>query len=158
MLPFKKILCPTDFSEPSYEALTAANELAVHFSAELYLVHIVALVPVTTASMVDFNVPAYQQELETSAKTKLQEVIDQKVSAELQVHPIVTTGDAADEIVSITKEENIDLIVIATHGRTGWRRLLFGSVAEKVMRHVLCPVLMIRDPNKEDWVEVTSDQ
>jgi nucleotide-binding universal stress UspA family protein len=150
MLPVKKILCPTDFSEPSYEALAAANELALHFAAELYVVHVVGLVPVASPAPVDFNVPLYQGELEASARKMLQEVIEQKVSNELKVHSIVVLGEAADNIVAITEEEDIDLIVIATHGRTGWRRLIFGSVAEKVIRLAPRPVLTIRAPREED--------
>jgi nucleotide-binding universal stress UspA family protein len=66
----------------------------------------------------------------------------------LRVHPIVAYGSPADEIVRIANEENIDLIVIATHGRTGWRHLVSGSVTEKVVRIASHPVLTIRTPKK----------
>ena len=58
----------------------------------------------------------------------------------------VTTGEAAPEILRIAHQEHVDLIVIASHGRTGWRRLVFGSVTEKVMRQATCPVLTIVAP------------
>jgi nucleotide-binding universal stress UspA family protein len=59
---------------------------------------------------------------------------------------MVTTGEAAPEILRIAHEEHVDLIVIASHGLTGWRRLVFGSVTEKVMRQAPCPVLIIVPP------------
>ena len=150
MLPIRKILCPTDFSEPSYEALKAAEELTLYFSAELYLVNVVNPIPAatTTSDAMSFNVSLYQQELEKSAQKSLQELIDKRVSKKLRVHPIVAYGSPADEIVRIANEENIDLIVIATHGRTGWRHLVSGSVTEKVVRIASHPVLTIRTPKK----------
>lgn len=146
MLPFKKILCPTDFSEPSYEALEAANELALHFSAELILVHVVPAIPIVPAPTT-FEVPLYEEELRRSAEKSLQEVREQRVAKGLQAHTFVVRGEAAHEIVRIAAEEKVDLIVIATHGVTGWRRFIFGSVAEKVVRLAPCPVLTIHAPS-----------
>jgi len=145
MVPIKKILYPTDFSEASYEALKAANELALHFSAELCLVHVVS--PVVQAPP-DFALSALPLQ-EASAENSLQEVVKQRVSREVHVRQIIVLGGAADEIVRISEEEKVDLIVIATHGQTGWRHMVFGSVAEKVVRLAACPVLRIRAPHKE---------
>jgi universal stress protein A len=157
MLPFKKILCPTDFSQPSYEALKVANELALHFPAELYLVHILAPIPVITAATTpmsagapttSFDVVLYEKELKGSAEKKLEEITDQRLSKELKVRSFLAYGKTADEIVRIAEKEKIDLIVISTHGETGFRHLIFGSVAEKVVRHAQCPVLTIRASHK----------
>lgn len=147
MLPFKKILCPIDFSEPSYEALKRANEIAVHFSAELYIVHIVPIAPVIPGSATvpaTFNIPMYQQELEVSSKAMMVDIIDRWVSKEVPAQPIVVAGDAPHHIVRIAEEEEIDLIVMSTHGQTGWRRFVFGSVADKTVKMASCPVLLIR--------------
>lgn len=157
MLPFKKILCPTDFSQPSYDALKVAAELALHFSAELYLVHVLAPIPVITATTTPMSAGApgtsldvvlYEKELMDFAEKKLAEIIDQKLSKELKVQSFLADGKAADEIVRIADKEKIDLIVISTHGETGFRHLIFGSVAEKVVRHAQCPVLTIRAMQK----------
>jgi nucleotide-binding universal stress UspA family protein len=87
MLSFKKILCPTDFSQHSYEALKAANELGLKFGARLYLLHVIAPVPIITAAGTpmtagigpsEFNVPFYQQELKTSAVRKLRELVKRR--------------------------------------------------------------------------------
>jgi nucleotide-binding universal stress UspA family protein len=83
------------------------------------------------------------------AENSLQEVVKQKVSKELHTRQIVVLGEAANEIIRISQETKADIIVIATHGQTGWRRFVFGSVAEKVVRLALCPVLTIQAPHEE---------
>lgn len=156
MLPFKKILCPTDFSEPSYDAIKAAGELAYHFESELCVIHVVPPVPMVPIGTEPsgFNVPLYQQELEASSKKSLEKVVNQLEAEALKVRLIVLRGNPADEIVRTADEEDADLIVIATHGRTGLDRLIFGSVAEKVVRFAKCPVLTVTSqPSKEESEE-----
>jgi len=162
MLPCKRILVPTDFSSPSYEAVKAAGELALHFSSTLWIVHVIPPVPIPHGTIPGiassrvkpevgpgFDILSYEQELEASAMESLQEVIKQRVRPPvLAAHPTVLRGDAPAMIASFAAENEIDLIVIATHGRTGWRRLAFGSVAEKVVRVAPCPVLTIREPGQ----------
>lgn len=155
MLPFKKILCPTDFSEPSYLALKDAGELALHFASELLVIHVIPPVPgqypypdppVSTS----FGEALYQQELAISTEDALKEAVAQKVSPKVRTLATVVTGEPAQEIVRFAGEEYADLIVIATHGLTGWRHLVFGSVAEGVVRLAPCPVLTIRAPREEE--------
>ena len=93
-----------------------------------------------------FNLPSYQLELINSAEKSLKELIKQHLPPDMEVHALVATGDPAAEIVKKAAEEKVDVIVIATHGQTGWRRAVFGSVAEKVVRQAACPVLTIRAP------------
>lgn len=146
MLPFKRILCPTDFSQPSYEALKVGSELAEHFRAQLCVVHVVSLTPIAANPMIPttFDVVAYQKELEASAREQLEEVMKKYVSSELKTCvPIVTSGYAPDEIIRVATERKSDLIVIATRGLTGLRRVVLGSVAERVVRLARCPVLTI---------------
>jgi universal stress protein A len=152
MLPFKKILWPTDFSEPSFEALDAAKELALRFSAELTIVHVVSSLPVvpTPPGPTSFNVSLYEEALLDSAKASMEDIIAKRIPDGISVRSAVTTGLVADEIVQEAEKQRIDLIVIATHGETGWRRLVFGSVAEKVVRTAPCPVLVIHAPQKGD--------
>lgn len=157
MLPIKKIVCSTDFSEASYKGIKAANELAEHFSAELVLVHVVPSVPTAIvpgtgvpAAPPAFNISSYQAELEAASGKSLQEVVDQIISKDVKVKPVIVQGNAADEIVRVAGKENADLIAIATHGQTGWRHLVFGSVAEKVVRFARCAVLTVQAPRKGD--------
>jgi len=148
MLPFKKILCPTDFSEPAFAALKRAEELARHFGAELIVAHVIPplpgphLFPDPQASF-NFDLPLYQQELAIKAEQMLKDLVSHH---KVETRNLVTTGEAAPEILRIAQQEHADLIVIASHGLRGWRRLVFGSVAEKVVRHAVCPVLTIVAP------------
>jgi nucleotide-binding universal stress UspA family protein len=146
MLPIKNILCPTDFSEPSYEALHAADEIARHFSAELTLVHVVTPIPVIPIhdDPTSFNLPLYEKEMEASARKTLEQVSKEKLSPGVRVDAIVIQGDPATQIVRLAKDNQNDIIVIATHGLTGWRKFMFGSVTEKVIRLATQPVLSIR--------------
>jgi universal stress protein A len=151
MLPLKKILCPTDFSDPSYEALAVATELAVHFSAELYLLHVATPIPMLPQQMASsFNVKAYHAELTALGITQVEEVIATRVPADVTAHPLVVSGEASDEIVREAKKHQIDLIVMATHGLTGWRRFITGSVTEKIVRLAPCAVMTIRQPKESD--------
>lgn len=145
-IPFKKIICPTDFSEPSREALAVAAQLAEHFDAELLVLHVVPEVPKIPASpegAATFNIPLYEQELRDASRKLLNEMVRQKVPRELRVRPVVAHGNTADQILQTAADEKADVIVIATHGRTGWQRFVFGSVAEKVVRLAPCAVLAV---------------
>lgn len=150
MLPFKKILAPTDFSESSFEGLKAANELARHFSAEVRLIHVVSPVLIVPAAPATFNVPVYQREAVESAKKGLNDLVKNKFSPGLTVIPLVMEGNPAEHIVKAAEESGADLIVIATHGQSGWRRFIFGSVAERVVRLAPCGVLTVPPPHGEE--------
>jgi nucleotide-binding universal stress UspA family protein len=151
MLPFKRILWPSDFSEASYVALDRAAELAAHFSAELFLLHVVhpiAVVPSPAPGK--FDVPSYQRAAEIHALKNLEGLISKEIPRGIKVNAKVLVGTAANDIVNTAVDESVDLIVIATHGETGWRRFVFGSVAEKVVRLAECPVLTIQPIETDD--------
>jgi universal stress protein A len=152
MLPLKKIVCPTDFSEPADEGLKIARELAIQFSAEILLAHVVAPIPAMhgAAAPTGFHIPAVLEELEGSAKNSLAEIRREKLPADIKARTFVILGRPAHEIVMLAEREMADIIVIATQGESGWQRFVFGSVAEKVVRHAGCPVLTIRAPNQEE--------
>lgn len=153
MLPFERILCPTDFSEPSYRGLEAANQLARHFGAELLLVHVVTPQPLVTTpeSAVPPQLANLQQELEAWARRTIEKVQTDRVGQDFASRSLVLRGDPADQIVETASRERADLIVIATHGHTGFRRFMFGSVAEKVVRRSDRPVLTVHaGPPREE--------
>lgn len=141
----KRILVPLDFSPPSRRALRFACEWAARFSSEVVLVHVIAPVEPVVAfgtaptappfPSVDFHGPA-RAELEKLARTAFPDSV--KVSVQLR------DGVAYDEIVNAARELEADLIIIATHGRTGLSHALLGSTAERVVRHAACPVLTLR--------------
>ncbi len=105
MLPIKKILCPTDFSEPSFRALERAVELARHFSAELLLVHAVAPVPSVAAptETLGFDVGAYQQRVIEDAENSLEEVLHQRVPEDVTARSVVVQGGAAREVLRVAE-------------------------------------------------------
>ena len=91
-----------------------------------------------------FRVPAYEQMLNADAEELLNELVGEVTTQGTHIRTIAGHGDAASEIVCIAEKENVDMIVIATRGMAGWRRVVFGSVAERVVRLAKCPVLTTR--------------
>ena len=145
MLIIKTILCPTDFSEPAREALNVASDLAQHFGAELRLLHVVpVLPPLPPDPTYVFELPEYERYLHADADKNLRTLNAELSAKSIRVSTFVAHGNAAEEIVRAAETQKADMIVIATHGATGWQHLLFGSVAEKVVRLASCPVLTIR--------------
>jgi len=147
MLPITKILCPTDFSEPSYKALEAANELARHFNAEIILIHILSPVFIYPAAAFTPGLAKTSErsgvERDEMAYKSLSMTLKEKVSDSIKSRSIMAKGNPAEEIARCAKEEKVDAIIIGTHGFTGWRHLILGSVAEKVVRLASCPVITI---------------
>jgi nucleotide-binding universal stress UspA family protein len=150
--PPRKILCSTDFSEPSYAALKVAGEWATHFGAELCLIHVVE--PIETPGML-LSSEHIEEAMQAEAVQRLHTVLREHLPQLAAARPIVRKGSAADEIAVTAEQENADLIVIATHGSSGWRavvsgtvveRILFGSVTTNVLRLTSCPVLTVRLP------------
>jgi universal stress protein A len=145
MLPLRTVLCPLDFSDASYKALRTAADVASHFQAKLIIAHVIpAASGIPSEPMYVFEGPqGYQQEQETAAEERLAVAAKQQLPSELESHTAIGRGDAANEIARLATAEGADLIVIATHGLTGWRHLVFGSVAEKVIHETDRPVLVI---------------
>jgi nucleotide-binding universal stress UspA family protein len=156
MLPVRKVLGSTDFSIAGYPAVVTAGELAAHFGAELILMHVVhpapstPLVPPERMVMLPTKpeIEKYERDEKSRCLEELNRLIVERLPKGLSCRPIVEVGSAADEIVQLAEAEDVDLIVIATHGRTGWRHLAFGSVAEKVIRTAARPVLVVQSPGQ----------
>jgi len=145
MLPPKLILSPIDFSDPSHEALNTAADLASKFGSELLLVHVVPMLPRLPSPAAIFNEAEYEQELHKDAVARLNELTGKLTAKGVKARSEVgTANEVGIEIVRLAESNGVDLIVIATHGMTGWHRLAFGSVAEKVVRMAGCPVLLLR--------------
>jgi nucleotide-binding universal stress UspA family protein len=134
-----RILFPTDFSHLSDAALRHATTLARESGAVLLIVHVEEPPLAYGGGEMYYGIPDPDR---SEVRRMLEAVVptDPKVPFE---HRLVL-GDPADEIVRIAEEENVDLIVMATHGRTGFKRLLMGSVAEEVVRRAQCPVFTFK--------------
>ena len=149
MFPFKKILCPTDFSEPSLCGLKMANELAVHFGSEVLLVNVHKPIPHLPTPRVEtsettFDVSSYEKQIIQDAEANLAQVAKDFLAEGISRRLVVRVGGPAEEILAAAEEENVDVIVIATHGRSGLAKIVFGSVAQRVVRMAKCPVLTTR--------------
>jgi universal stress protein A len=149
MLTIRKIVCSTDFSEPSYEAIKVAGAVARQFGAELYLVHVIE--PIHTSSgpahLLEgdaFPMSQYDTGMVDSVERELRELIEHHQLEDLQTRPLVRCGRPAEEIIDVAEQEKADLIVIASHGLGGWRRYLFGSVTDDVLYSAHCPVLVVK--------------
>lgn len=138
--PYRKILCPIDFDENSSNALERAIEIARHFKAAIFLIHAVPLI----AQFGDVPLPTdlYLDE-QKAALAKLNAIAGQKLNG-IEHKPAVYAGDVAGSILQAVDQFQPDLLVMATHGRTGLARFVLGSVAEAVVRRASCPVLTIR--------------
>jgi nucleotide-binding universal stress UspA family protein len=154
MLPFRRILVTTDFSDTSLTAIPAAVELASHFDAEIILIHVLpvdAPTPWDIPPYADFGLassplPEYERQVRQEVERRLAQVAAQHAPNGAKIRALVGRGDPAAEVGRIAIAEKVDLIVLATHGWTGWRHLVFGSVAEKILREAPCPVLSVRKP------------
>lgn len=148
MIQLKRILVPTDFSEYSDKAVLYGCELAAKFGAELHVLHSVELVPITYGEGAYFT-PETQSELTKDAAFRLGQIPDAEWREKLTVVHTTTEGHPFVQIVRYAKDNDIDLIVLGTHGRGAIAHMLLGSVAEKVVRKAPCPVLTVRDEEHE---------
>jgi nucleotide-binding universal stress UspA family protein len=143
----ERIVCAVDFSKHSDYALGYAVALAKTFGAELKLLHVVELpfLPAySLAGVPDLSIPVSQ--VEAAARKQMDEVLERCRQEWGKTEGEVRTGAPFIEIISYAKEVVADLIVLSTHGRTGLRHMLIGSVAEKVVRKAPCPVLSVKHP------------
>lgn len=142
MKAIRKIVCPTDFSEYSDAAVDVAVGFARKFGARLDFVHVFQSPHFTTIddssqSTASRAIEILRDRARDQMKTLLTHVSEQGVAAE----PVELEGTADERIVELSRDA--DLVVMGTHGRTGLRRLLLGSVAERVVRRAQCPVLTV---------------
>lgn len=143
----RSILLPTDFSHCAETALPYAAQLARQMKARLLCLHVVETVmPAVGYAAVAEPLPVTDigGQLEETAMRELPKLGARQECAGLEVEELLVRGDAAAEIVRVARERDIDLIVISSHGRTGWGRMIFGSTAESVVRHAHCPVLVVK--------------
>ena len=143
----QKILCPVDFSDCSAKALQYAVELAGTLKAELTLLHVVDLqyASAYAASEVPNVLPEFDH-IRESAREEIEGMVEEcrRKLPGIAVNSLLVEGVPYHEIVEEAEKEEADLVVMGTHGRTGLTHLLIGSVAERVVRNSICPVLTVR--------------
>ena len=145
MMPPKLILAPIDFSDASRAALDVAADMASRFGAELLLVYVVPAIPDLPKDVSIFKEGEYDKSLESKDAQQLKDVAATMANKNVKVRTELGSGDDVGmELVRIAKNDHVDMIIIATHGITGWREFAFGTVAEKVLKQGECPVLLLR--------------
>ena len=163
MLRFRKILCPVDFFPASLKAYDYALKLAAHYKARVHLLHVVA--PVISAAYEGVVVVEdLMPQLQRDSERQLQKLKAKATKAKIGIGTEVRLGTIDEEILRAAVRERADLIVMATHGRRGFQRLLLGSVMERMMRHSPIPLLVtgstkktLSAPPKISRILVTTD-
>jgi nucleotide-binding universal stress UspA family protein len=150
----QRILCPVDFSEVSWKAYRYAQSMAGHYRATLVVQHVIEP-GIHPCGFYSSSAPLFEdfcRLLGANGRYDLQQFVSR--SGGIRPECIVQGGIAADKILSLARERAISLMVLGTHGRRGFNRLLSGSVTERILRHASCPVFTVRqsagDSNKPD--------
>jgi nucleotide-binding universal stress UspA family protein len=147
MLNFNVIVVPTDLSDYSLRALPYAVGLAERFDAHLKILCInEPAVPISDVTCAGIDVHATDDALLAQAQKALDKIVREQIPAGVDVESTVITGNAVDGIIEYAQDQNADLLVMCTHGRTGLSHVLMGSTAEAVVRRAHCPVLTLRQP------------
>ena len=147
-MKIEKILFPTDFSDEAERAFESAVYLAESHKAELMLLHVVEqLHGLTHDEVLALTSMDVAEKRAERAREHLQALID-RVKDKVSVTETVREGSTWTTICDTADAENSDMIVMASQGRTGLSHALIGSIAEKVVRHANCPVLVVRNTGK----------
>ena len=145
----KRILVPVDFSAASKYAVECARQISGFSGADLIFLHVV--VPDAPLGLDDLS-PNCAGELRANAQEDLRSLVRAARNRGSQnAKPVTRCGLPTHEIVEEAKESDVDLIVIATHGYTGWKHFCIGSTAERVVRAAPCPVLVVREKEHPFW-------
>lgn len=144
MKPIRTLLLAIDFSESSSAVVDVALELAKRFSATIHIVHAFDL-PIPLVTPYEVAIPeAYLDQTRKAAAHKLAIVVEQIAAQDVAVESYLTEAPAAPAIARTAEEVDADLVVMGTHGHTGIKHLVLGSVAERTMRLAPCSVLVVK--------------
>jgi len=143
---YSRLLVPLDGSKRAEQALPHAVRLAAEFGAELVLLRVIPLIPTVKAkdlSPVDF--PELEDRERLAATEYLTPIVEKLAEQGVRARvALERRGDAGGAIIDFVEKEKIDLVVMSSHGRSGLARWIYGGVAEKVLHHVACPMMLVR--------------
>jgi len=141
----KRILCATDFSDFSNHAIPYGIALAREFKAKLYVSHVIDLSSAAIYGEAVFALEEQQSRMTAYAQKEMTRLMGQQ---ELDWEPLITVGNPANEIARLAADKQVDLAIAASHGRSGLKRLILGSVTERLMRTLPCPLWVVRSPER----------
>ena len=149
-MELKSILCPIDFSDFSATAYQHALSLAKYYKARIIALHVVELwkYPFADYAAHEADYAKFSAALNEGGEVKLQRFVREYSSGTLQPELVIYQGNAPNCILSFAQKENIEVIVMGTHGRRGFDRLVLGSTTDRVMRKAACPVLVVSSPSQ----------
>ncbi|NQV29450.1 MAG: universal stress protein [Candidatus Marinimicrobia bacterium] len=147
-MQYKKILVPTDFSESARYALPFAIDLAQRYHASLHILHVVEpIVAPVDFAWGTYSYPDIEKQLDGYVDESLSKIVAEQIPDGIKTQSTNLHGKPWREIIAFAKTEEMDLIVMATHGLSGLSHAIYGSTAEKVVRKSHCPVLIVRHPD-----------
>jgi nucleotide-binding universal stress UspA family protein len=150
MVVLKQLLVATDFSGPSAVALEYGREFARSYGGTLHVLHVVLNVMVQYSPEVGITSPLLQENFEAEARQELDALITIDDRRTMKVVPVVESSvNVADGIVDYARRHAIDLIIVGTHGRSAFKQFVMGSAAERVVRTAPCPVLAVRERERD---------
>ncbi len=144
----KKIVVTTDLSENSLRALPYANNIAKGCSAKVYLVHVLTDMGTTIGYIPSIPLATIEEEMKKSTSKQLKNIELKMFSKGVDVETVILKGNPANEIAKFVEKNDIDLVVVSTTGKGALEKLLIGSVAEKIVKHVHTSVLVIKSDKK----------
>jgi len=147
MFKIHALLCPVDFSDASRKAVQYAKEFALSMGSTVHLLTVVE--PRPMAVDITLNYVPLEEDLERAANADLQLVLEEFQRAGMKVDSSIEIGSPAEVILDKSRELDVNLIIMGSHGKRGLSRLLMGSVAETVVRKASCPVLIVKAEEKE---------
>jgi nucleotide-binding universal stress UspA family protein len=152
----RRILWPTDFSTLSLHGARYARAFRDFFGAELHVIHVVPppLMPDLAVTLpAEVPLAFSEKEFVDACRTRLAALLAEQFSGAPGVVTEVLFGNPWSAICKYAQDAAIDLVVVSTHGRTGLRHVLIGSTAERIVQHAPCPVLVVKNPEKDFLVQ-----
>jgi len=149
---YKKILVPLDGSPEAECVIPHLETIAKTGVKDIELISVVEPIEIPTRGRIALSEDDLKNitlELKSETHKYLDQVAKRLTRAGIKVHPIILTGKPAESLINYIDSNDIDLVIMATHGRSGITRLFWGSIAEKVLRSVNVPVLLVKNPGNE---------
>ena len=149
-MEIKRILFPTDISEGSTHAIPYVADLARHYGAKLFIIHVVYDVARVTGWYVPhIDMNELYKDIEANARKEIERCCTEELRGYSTIEYHILRGVPHEEILKFVEDNFIDLIIMGTHSRKGFDRVIFGSTAERVVRNAPCPVLTVGPPARK---------
>lgn len=151
VVKLENIICTTDFSDFANNAIPFAVMLAAEFGTKLYISHVIDIPAAAMYGEALIDPHEIQNRIDKYAHDQISVMVGDE---DLECEPLITIGHPAEEIARLTAEKNVSLVISAAHGRSGLERLILGSVTERMMHTLTCPLLVIPEPKADQGKDI----